>query len=349
MMQTRTYPVRFLTPAFLGNAEQDGQWRTPPFKALIRHWWRVAYAADGGFRVDPKAMRAAEGELFGQAAGGEGQKSQVRIRLDRWDQGTLTRWGGDPKVRHDEVGKDGAMVGAHLYLGYGPLNFNQGTFLGKKAGGGFKPHAAIQAGEAARLRLAYPESESRLLETALYLMDAFGTLGGRSRNGWGSFTLQGEQPPLPPAMPLPQRPWEEALQLDWPHALGTDETGPLVWQTAVAPDWQQLMKRLAEVKIGLRTEFRFSNGGTPNPEPRHWLSYPVTHHPVKEWKKRNLRLPNSLRFKVRETAENHLVGLIFHVPCSPPAEFRPDPKAVKETWRRVHRYLDGQDLKRVPA
>jgi hypothetical protein len=30
------YTVRFTTPAFLGNAEQAGQWRTPPFKAMIR-------------------------------------------------------------------------------------------------------------------------------------------------------------------------------------------------------------------------------------------------------------------------------------------------------------------------
>jgi len=38
--------VRFLTPAFLGDAEQNGRWRTPPFKALLRQWWRMAYAAN---------------------------------------------------------------------------------------------------------------------------------------------------------------------------------------------------------------------------------------------------------------------------------------------------------------
>ena len=34
-MQKMKYRVRFLTPAFLGNAEQSGQWRTPPFKAQL--------------------------------------------------------------------------------------------------------------------------------------------------------------------------------------------------------------------------------------------------------------------------------------------------------------------------
>ncbi len=33
MPETIACRVRFLTPAFLGNAEQMGQWRTPPCKA----------------------------------------------------------------------------------------------------------------------------------------------------------------------------------------------------------------------------------------------------------------------------------------------------------------------------
>ena len=41
-MQTMKYEAHFLTSVFLGNAEQSGQWRTPPFKALLRQWWRVA-------------------------------------------------------------------------------------------------------------------------------------------------------------------------------------------------------------------------------------------------------------------------------------------------------------------
>ena len=56
---TLTYRVSFNTPAFLGNAEQQGQWRTPPIKALIRQWWRVAYAAEHGHRVNVAEMRRA--------------------------------------------------------------------------------------------------------------------------------------------------------------------------------------------------------------------------------------------------------------------------------------------------
>ena len=35
-MKTLHYIVHFTTPAFLGNAKQYGQWRTPRFKALLR-------------------------------------------------------------------------------------------------------------------------------------------------------------------------------------------------------------------------------------------------------------------------------------------------------------------------
>ena len=45
-MRELTYQVSFNTPAFLGNAEQQAQWRTPPFKAMLRQWWRMVKAAD---------------------------------------------------------------------------------------------------------------------------------------------------------------------------------------------------------------------------------------------------------------------------------------------------------------
>ena len=67
-MLTRHYTLHFATPAFLGNAEQSGQWRTPPIKALLRQWWRVAYAAAQPGAVNVGAMREAEGRLFGSAS-----------------------------------------------------------------------------------------------------------------------------------------------------------------------------------------------------------------------------------------------------------------------------------------
>lgn len=38
-MKELSYKVTFTTPAFLGNAEQNAQWRTPPFKVSRFSLW----------------------------------------------------------------------------------------------------------------------------------------------------------------------------------------------------------------------------------------------------------------------------------------------------------------------
>lgn len=362
-MQTFSYRLTFHTPAFLGNAEQAAQWRTPPIKALLRQWWRVVYAAEHGYRVDVAAMRRAEGRLFGHAwleddrdeRGGKvaARRSEVRLRLSAWEVGTLKSWEGleQQAVRHPEVERTGYKVGPHAYLGFGPLDGRGGTKFADKV------NAAVKAGASATLALAAAPDELHRLQRALALINLYGTLGGRSRNGWGSLDLK----PLEGTATLAQSlhpelmiPWTEALRADWPQAIGSDRTRPLIWQTAALPDWKQAMRQLAEVKIALRTQQAFK---FPNERPdgqvhaRHWLSYPVTKHEVSTWKRDGLRLPNSLRFKVRPSADGKaLHGVIFHMPCLPPPAFRPDPKAIEQVWQRVHAHLDGDSsLLRIAA
>lgn len=334
---TRQCTVRFLTPAFLGGAFQKGQWRTPPFKALLRQWWRVAYAASQEFHVDVHQMRVEEGRLFGNAwpekqVDGRTEsaacRSQIRLRLSSWQDGSRTNWQGlEPQaVRHQEVERP---IGAHLYLGYGPLIYQGGTAL--------KAPPCIDAGEQAQMSLAYPDNLEAVLAQTLWLISLYGAAGGRSRNGWGSIELdmQGQQGPRGA---LPLREWQLALGLDWPHCIGQDRSGPLIWRTRDATaDWKQLMRTLAEIKIQLRTQFAFGQAFVSK---RHWLAYPVTNHPVNEWGK--LRLPNSLRFRVRRSPGDpkKLIGVIFHMPCSPPPSFTPNKVDITNVWQTVHQFLD---------
>lgn len=339
-MKTLQYSIRFLTPAFLGNAEQNGQWRTPPFKALLRQWWRVAATTHDG---DVNKLREREGRLFGHAwlendhEGSDkvaARKSAIRLRLSRWDTGEMDNWQGLGSVPHPEVPKP---VGSDLYLGYGSLVFKNGTVL--------KGNAAVQDRETAKLSLALPEIEWPLIQQALWLIDRFGTVGGRSRNGWGSFSLSPIDQTDALQGKLPLRDWRECLKLDWPHAIGKNEQGALIWQTQAFDDWKALMRELAIIKIGMRTQFRFSTGkNAARTEPRHWLSYPVTNHSVQAWSN-NARLPNSLRFKVRPDIENpnKLRGIIFHVPCLPPAAFSPDRQAIVQVWQKVHAFLSNHE------
>ena len=64
-MHELSYQISFNTPAFLGNAEQQAQWRTPPIKALIRQWWRVVQKAHTP--LDLQRIRHDEGLQFGNA------------------------------------------------------------------------------------------------------------------------------------------------------------------------------------------------------------------------------------------------------------------------------------------
>ncbi len=344
-LRTRELTLRFLTPAFLGNAQQSAQWRTPPIKHLLRYWWRIAWSAQHGFPDDPARLSRQEAELFGSAAGDHGCRSRLRIRLSSWENGSLKKWPSEPKVHHPEVGHTGMNIGAHLYLGYGPL---QSGKAGHRTRLDHPP--AIAAGESATLKLAYPETHAPLIEQTLALIDRFATLGGRSRNGWGSVELQGTRA----LDTLPLRPWRDCLDRTWVHAIGADDQDrPLIWQTRPHPEWSQLMKTLAQIKIDLRTAFPFTSNHHPRPEPRHWLAYPVTNHPVRSW--RNHRLPNSLCFKICRHGPDSLVGLIIHLPHLPPhPEHRRappiPPKEVASTWAAVHDHLDGrQGLKRLPT
>jgi CRISPR-associated protein Cmr1 len=341
-MQTRQFDIQFHAPAFLGDANQSGRWRTPPFKAQLRQWWRVAYAAQRQFAVNVNEMRDIEGRLFGHAwlesdrdeKGGKvaARRSEVRIRLNQWCEGKETVWSSpDPQVQHPNVhDREGRQkpVGAQLYMGFGPLVFDRGTAL--------KANAAIQAKEKAKLAIAFPDEDAVLIEQALHLMNLYGTVGGRSRNGWGSYSL--DCIAMPSAFTSCQA-LAKCLSQDWPLALGADSAGPLIWQTHAHNDWLGLMKTLAQVKIAIRTGFVFTQGHTQVPEDRHWLSYPVTNHSVKSWGN-NARLPNQLRFKIRPLADGRLVGVIFHMPHKPPSDFASSPPTLDRIWRQVHSHLD---------
>jgi CRISPR-associated protein Cmr1 len=350
-MKTSELEVQFHTPAFLGDAQQTGRWRTPPFKAQLRQWWRIAYAAENNFSVNVDLMRMKEGQIFGHVGLknnelsythhlSDAQKSQVRLRLSQWGVGKETVWQKDTNVTHPNVSRP---IGAQLYMGFGPL------LSLSRNGTSLKAAAAIQAQEKAIFSIAYPNEHARLIEQALQLMSLYGTVGGRSRNGWGSYSLDLQTPNASNAL----RPWKDCLTLDWPHAIGLHDDGhPLIWQTNSHNDWASLMKTLAQIKISLRTQFVLTHGNVQQPEDRHWLSYPLNHHNVSSWDSwnRNARLPNTLRFKVRPTEDGQVVGVIFHVPHKPPAGFSSVASNLERIWQKVHDYLDQkQDLKRMAA
>lgn len=399
-----TYDLHLVTPAFLGNACQQSEWRVPPVKALLRQWWRIVAAKGHDYKWQD--VREIEGAIFGHAWLAYGEKerkkekwslrSPVVITLEHWKPGSLHSWGKDLPVSHPEVGH---QVGSQLYLGYGPLTYKGGTTL--------KVKSALNAGEQAYLHIRFPDrlyggegvvvKVEAHLKKALELVHGFGAIGGRSRNGWGSVSClptkgvcssPGKNSSPPPSLSLPEldqllrraagsfsREWHECLQLDWPHAIGADQRGILVWRSKQPwKSWEQAMQEIAILKISLRTQLaRFErNSDVDNPvvDRRHIFGYPVTNHGVLEWSERNSRgepkldkkgrlrqtdrLANQLRFKVHQVNGGYVV-VAFHLPHRVPeplvrklSDSQQEwlRKEEQDLWSEVHAQLD-KTLKRV--
>lgn len=334
------YHLKLASPAFLGDAEQKGVWRTPPLKALIREWWRVAVAPDVGY--DAGRLKQLETALFGTAAdegAGKNGKSRIRLSLAHWNEGKMREHEPLPSIRHPEAERAKFQVEPLNYLGYGPIDH-----------GKLKNGVALQANEDNVLKLAYAESHAEEIDLALTLAQWFGTMGGRSRNGWGSlaWAARDDTPALPAlnAETLKQtgcvRPFADCLKLDWPHAIGSNGKGALVWQSAQTfATWREAMKFLAQIKIGFRVPLGFI-GGQPHrdPQTRHVLAYPVTNHKVPGWEGANKgRLANTLRFKLHAEPDGKLRALIYHTPCKPTLPHHGID--LLDTWGRVHRTLDA--------
>jgi len=368
-METLSYQVSFATPAFLGNAEQQAQWRTPPLKALLRQWWRVVVAPDVGYHHGELLRR--ENALFGCAGGGEegggegGGRSKVQLRLSSWEAGSLAQRPNLQRVDHPETKrKDGSMIrpDADVYLGFGPI-----TVDGMRRA--IAPGSAI-----ATFDLRFPVIEADALRKTMRLIAWFGTVGSRSRNAWGSLHVEGEDLlgleglcDSKLAEQVAARSVNDALNDrlagEWPHALGLcADARPAVWRVVAGKktnadgktifigfnNWREVMERLAALKIGFRTQFKFISGGPHNTvEQRHVLAYPVTNHGLAGLV--NARLASQLRFKVVKDKSGQHFGLITHLPCAMPRAFfeggqvrAPEIKTQIEVWEQVHQFLNAQ-------
>lgn len=374
-MKKLEYQVKFLTPAFLGNAEQSGQWRTPPFKALLRQWWRIRMAKQ--HQYDHRLLRESEGDLFGNAWLTDmrdnplHRRSRIGLRLKSWREGTLTSqaWTGG-QIESVTTTRDGkGSVSADVYLGYGPV-----LPKSKKEN---RPvvtiRPAINEKDEAELQLLSERSPQRrpsekdwlALHDVLQLMAWFGTLGSRSRNGWGSLHLQPRNgtdalSAIPSASdPLLSnigREWKECFELDWPHAMGMEGARPLVWLTSLlGNDWRKVMGCLANIRVEVRRVAKsFADksgiGGI------HLLSYPAGG----KWTLQQLskgnprredqegRLASQLRFKVAASSKG-LVGVVYHVPHRFPDvlfdRLEQDQKTwikhnEQRVWQAIHGSLD---------
>jgi CRISPR-associated protein Cmr1 len=316
------YNVSFATPAFLAGADQqEAEWCTPPFKALLREWWRVVKAPEFGYRVVP--LREAEHMLFGHAGDAKNSsQSKVRLRLAKWRPGTELNL--HTTLRDVKLSTGNFPSPAAVYLGYGPIQNDKS-----------RPAISnVNDVNTFSVLVAHDKSGDEV-RRAIQLASWFGAVGSRSRNGWGSLSIEGEGLKDTSALSASAlgeclRDWTDCLDLDWPHAIGKDQRGPLVWKTVFHSDWKQALKCIANLRAGLRRHFPLSKHSTDLQE-RHILAY-------------QLRLKIALE-------EGKYRGIVTHVPCGLPQQLVEKLPNRGQTgdlrnmqlrvWAETHKFLDA--------
>jgi CRISPR-associated protein Cmr1 len=346
--------ISFNTPAFLGNTDQQGQWRTPPFKTLFRQWWRIVKAKQCNY--DYHELLEYEKKLFGYASDKKASRSAIKFKLNNWQKGNFTPEKCINKVFHKET-KMKKIDPLH-YLGYGPISH--------KAGESKTGIAPQEQGDAKNLTIIVPDKYLQEITETINLIQWFGTIGGRSRNGWGSihFSENNSETRQKLLKEISKEQiktycleFNKCLRNEWAHAIGADKKGPLIWLTNEFKSFEETFKFLAQTKIDFRTMFDFQEKTKfhKKPEKRHVISYPITNHSLDQNAFKNsktARLSNQIRFKVVKNENNQFQGIIYHLPCKAPESFINNftkNENIKQfrsyelkVWPAIHEFLDNK-------
>ncbi len=319
-----------ITPMFLGNASQEAELRAAPFKALLRYWWRIA---EGGRYDTPAELLAAENEIFGSADADSGGRSLVTVEVEPLSEMVAKKdaFTSPGKIDHPECERTRRKTDPLNYLaGMGLIHYRNGIL-----------HSYFPAGAMFRCSITGSRKVVPQLKQTLGLMSRFATIGSRSRNGWGSFSVKQNYD-----LTCPEKEWKKAFDLDYPHCLGKDNEGSLFWRTQTTQNsWEQCMKELADVYVSIRAgnpekgieRMEVNAGIRPD---RHLLGYPVTNHSVARWGQSG-RHGSALRLLVRKEAEQYR-GCILHLPHLYSTAMWPEEEKDRQIqiWQSVHRKLD---------
>ena len=334
------FTVEFLSPTFLGGADQNAELRSPPFKNLLRQWWRVVHGD-----LDANTLRIQEGELFGTVLGNEkAVASTVRISLLPCEnfqvRDSMPSIG---KLEHPEVkNREGRLIPLDrlLYLGYGPVNQ-------ERRDGRFQLvfRKFIAPGSKAVLRIYCPKKMSEDMVRGTSLLRHFGTIGGRSRNGYGSMDLHGQG--LQPLKDVAGKAkgFDQVMantSKKYPTSLAADANGLLCWEHVPnGATWEKVFQAFSDIYMKVRTSFPFRQSNAL--EPRHIMGYPAgRNHQVHAWGGSQGRMPSQLRLMVKRNDQGQVIGRILHLPHPVPKPWDPRVGQEADLWKQVHAFLDGQ-------
>jgi CRISPR-associated protein Cmr1 len=341
-----------VTPMFHGKANQEAEWRAEPFKALLRYWWRVSQPDSPRFeKKGNQDLLKRESELFGYAGdltAIKATKSLIHVEIESTAQPSsqqLSRLGLS-EIDHPEMRntKTRGKVDPLVYL----------ACMGLMKTGGEVLRSYFPAGSRFTLIVQSPADRGLGLNPVIALIQAFGAIGGRCRNGWGSFQLVEGGLDADKACELLNslmRPWHDGFEKDYPNCLGRDTKGPLLWKTEPQNTWALAMRELAQAYVWLRAGNETKGVGAlkadghDHPDERHLLGFPLTNHEAnrsKGWGREG-RHASPLRFVVRKKGDM-FQGFVLHLPHLHSTEMTlPEhlgqPGQQIAVWKKVHESL----------
>jgi CRISPR-associated protein Cmr1 len=182
-----TFKLEFITPAFIGGANQQAELRPASFVGLLRWWWRALKG-----ECDIENLRAEEVEIFGGIAKNPKKEeikkmaSPVYLRVEgdvRKYKGLIKKYGLD--LIFDE--KKRAFFGSHIGVGY----LYYFMILPKKERNGQEEERRefIEPGSRIELTLIGKDEFLKHYIASLWALVFLGGVGARSRRGGGNLRV----------------------------------------------------------------------------------------------------------------------------------------------------------------
>ena len=173
------FTVEFVTPCFLGGADENAELRAAPFKNALRYWWRVLYGNKYSNNILQK-----ESDIFGSTE----KASKVIISINPLNS-IQTEKKGFPNGKRISVQHNGREMKINIldYLAYGKYEYVKGS-------GNVYPNTYITPGCKFQITIQYSAlsgEQTSELEDAVLAFTRYGGVGSRSHNGFGSLKTEG--------------------------------------------------------------------------------------------------------------------------------------------------------------
>lgn len=169
--------AEFVTPAFLGGANKEAEFRVAPFKSGIRYWWRVLYGWKYG-----NDIKKAEDSIFGSTD----RSSSLRIKLTIPNEPEKFISSEKLTGKRFSTSHQGREISLNIldYLAFGKCSYDK-DLHGNKYSSYIKNNTSITL----TLKINNPEYFDQIKDAAKIFFK-YGGIGGRARNGFGSMSIK---------------------------------------------------------------------------------------------------------------------------------------------------------------